>query len=77
MHRLLPIYILFMLAGAVFVFLAFKDYINLIQPEGDHDVAGFQASVKWNLIAAALCIFPAEVLRRVLLFRRRHSRRDD
>jgi hypothetical protein len=74
--KLWPIYILFVLAGGVFLFLAFKDYVNLIQPEGDHDVAAFQANVKWNLIAAAACIVPAEVIRRIVLFRRRRHDHD-
>lgn len=67
------IVIVLMLAGAVFVFLAFYQYIGMIQVEDaiTPDVA--VQNIRYYAIAAGVCLVPAEGMRRFLLHRRRRD----
>lgn len=73
--RLIWIYILFVAAGTVFLFLAFQNYVELIESPTEVRPEVFWQKIKWNLITAAACIIPAEIVRRIVLFRRFRGRK--
>jgi O-antigen/teichoic acid export membrane protein len=65
--------IVLMLVGGVFVFLAFSQYVGMIQVEGATTPDAAIQNIRTYIIAAAVCLVPAEGLRRFLVHRRRPS----